>query len=52
MYKIYKIIPFSGYSGNNIGMGWFGPIGFYFKEVGPDVSRTFLNYRKEINASR
>jgi len=86
-----KIIAFSGYSGNNIGMGWFGPmgttstyrgkgiggillkrclkdlrnqgfceaiipwvgpIGFYFKEVGAEVSRIFWNYRKEINADR
>jgi len=86
-----EIIAFSGYSGNNIGMGWFGPmgttstcrgkgiggillkrclkdlreqgfyeaiipwvgpIGFYFKEVGAEVSRIFWNYRKEVNANR
>lgn len=83
-----EVIAFSGYHGNNIGMGWFGPmgttpacrgkgiggillkrcledlreqgfyeaiipwvgpIGFYFKEVGAEVSRTFWNYRKEIS---
>ncbi len=29
---------------------WVGPIGFYFREVGAEVSRIYWNYRKEIKS--